>query len=195
MLQELGFSYVSFMAVTISASVFYLLFSPLIGKFSDRFGNVKLFYIANFALVLTPILWTIFKSPIYLIIFPQLIAGIATAAFIISTTNFTYDSVSPQRRGICITYTNLLGGIGMFLGPLLGGALLNFWHPTSLNPFFFIFFIAAGARLLAGIIFLPRIKDERKVKKLPSRPPLSIDLTNPFRIIQSEIGWFTKIFK
>ena len=192
MLKELQFSYITFMIVTMSSSVFYLIFTPLIGKFSDKFGNVKLFYIYNICFAISPILWIMFKSPIYLILFPQILVGIANAAFVISVTNFTYDSVSPQKRGICVAYSNLLSGVGIFLGSILGGFLVNTYHPSSINPFIFIFLITAGARLLVALLFIPKIKDARPVERLP---PMRIHLVHPFRTLNAEIGWFKAIFK
>src|SRR3989344_9276346 len=38
MLEDLKFSYVTFTIVTLSSSVFFLIFSPLAGKFSDKYG-------------------------------------------------------------------------------------------------------------------------------------------------------------
>ena len=39
MLEELKFSYYMYIAVILSSSIFYLLFLPLAGKFSDKYGN------------------------------------------------------------------------------------------------------------------------------------------------------------
>ncbi len=191
MLNELKFSYFTFMIVSMSSSVFYLAFSPLMGKFSDRFGNVRLLYISNIAFALTPILWIFFKSPVSLILIPQLISGIANATLVIAFTNFTYDSVSPQRRGICLAYTSILIGIGTFVGSIIGGIILNS-SISFLNSFIFVFLISGILRFLTGIIFLPHIKEEKKVERLP---PMHIQLTHPFKTLHAEIGWFRAIFR
>ncbi len=191
MLQELKFSYVTFIIVSISASVFYLILAPLAGKFSDKFGNMKLMYLGGFAISVYPLCWIFIKSPIWLILIPQLISGIANAALTIAFTNFTYDSVSPQKRGICVAYESLLIGIGSFIGSLIGGYIISSLHPSSMNPFIFVFIISAAARFLASFIFLPHLEEERKVERLP---PMHVQLTHPFKTLHSEIGWFKSIF-
>ncbi len=192
MLQDLQFSYVTFTLVSISGGVFYLLLMPLAGKFSDKFGNVKLFYIGTFAFAITPILWVLLKSPLSLIFIPQLIAGIGNAALIISFTNFTYDSVSQQKRGICAAYTNLLVGLGIFLGSIIGGAIIKFAPINFMNPILFVFIISAALRFLSGAIFIPFIKDERKIKKLP---PIQLNIAHPLRSVQGEVHWFKAVFR
>ncbi len=192
MLKELKFSYVMFTAITISSSISYLLFSPLMGKFCDRFGSIKSLYISNFFFALNPILWIFIKSPLLLLLVPQLITGVANAALIIAHTKFTYDSVKPEHRGICLAYTSLLIGIGTFVGSLIGGFLIGYVKFPSFNPFFVAFFIAAMLRFFVGLVFLPRLKEKREFEKLP---PMHITIRHPIKTIHSEISWFKTIFK
>lgn len=168
MLQELKFSYTTFTIATVSYAIFYLLFLPLAGKFSDRYGNKKLTIITNVFFALTPVLYMFTKSPLSVILLPQLSAGIASAASVISFSNFTYDSVKPEHRSICITYTNIIIGVGTLLGALVGGWIVSSLHPTSMNPYIFVFLVAAVLRGAVALIFLPQIKEVRKVKKIPA---------------------------
>lgn len=191
MLNELNFSYVSFTIVSMSGSIFYLIFNPLAGKFSDKYGNAKLLWIANALFLLSPLPWIFLKSPISLIFSAQLIAGIANAAFLIGQTNFTYDSVTPRHRGICVAYKGLLVGIGTFFGSILGGLIIKFAPLAFTQAFFLIIIISVILRLTIGLSFLPFLKDERKVERLP---PMKIDITHPFKTINGEIGWFRNVF-
>ncbi len=196
MLQELGYNqnYLLYTLVAMSSSLFYLLFTPLAGKFSDRYGNARLLVIANVCFIFTPLLWLISENPIYLIVIPQLIAGIANAAFVIASTNFTYDAVSPEKRGSCIAYTNVLIGVGSFLGAILGGYLLSVLpsDTLSLNKFFLVFILASLLRLGVALIFLPKVKEVRRVERLP---PMHVHIAHPFRTIRAEIGWFRILLK
>jgi MFS family permease len=169
MLTELGLSYKIVYATIISWYVFYLLALPLSGKFSDRYGNKKLMIITNVFFALTPVMYLLSKNPLWLITAPQITAGIASAASVISFSNFIYDAVSPRHRGICVTYTNLLIGIGTLFGAFIGGAIVNYFHPASLSPYLFLFAVAAILRISVALFFLPQIKEVRKVKRLPSR--------------------------
>jgi MFS family permease len=103
-----------------------------------------------------------------IIFLPQLSSGIASAASVISFSNFIYDSVSPRHRAICVTYTNIMIGIGTLVGALLGGVVIDYLHPSSINPYIFIFIVAAALRGAVALIFLPQIKEVRKVKRLPT---------------------------
>ncbi len=196
MLQELGYNqnYLLYTLVAMSSSLFYLLFTPLAGKFSDRYGNARLLVIANVCFIFTPLLWLISKNPIYLIVIPQLVAGIANAAFIIASTNFTYDAVSQEKRGRCIAYTNVLIGLGSFFGAILGGYLLSVLpsNTLSLNKFFLIFILASLLRLGVALVFLPRVEEVRKVERLP---PMHVHIAHPFRTIRAEMGWFRVLFR
>lgn len=169
MLQELNFSYTTFTIATVSYTIFYLVFLPLAGKFSDRYGNRRLTIITNIFFVLTPILYILVKTPLGVILLPQLSAGIASAASVISFSNFIYDAVSPRHRSLCVTYTNSLVGVGTLLGSLIGGLIVGYFHPAGINPYIFVFIVAAILRFLVAVIFLPDIKEVRKVKRLPSK--------------------------
>lgn len=191
MLNELNFSYVTFTLVTMSSSIFYLIFTPLVGRFSDRFGNVKLLYLGNAMFVLSPLAWLLFDNAWLLILVPQLIAGLANAAFVLGGTNFTYDSVKAQHRGICVAYENLFIGVGTFLGSIVGGLLLKYGTSiTALNLFFVMFVLAAVLRFAVGLAFLPFLHDERKTEKMPE---FHVNLVHPFRTIHANIGWFKAI--
>lgn len=189
MLEELQFSYITYITVNISSTVFYLIFLPLIGKFSDRYGDLKLMYLANFAFVLSPLLWAFIASPVLLIFIPQIIVGLGNAALIIAVTNFTYASVSKQHRGICVAYTNILIGAGTFAGAIIGGIILNYLPISFMNKFIFVFLIAAFLRLAIALAFLPGIKEE-KGKRMPH---LHLHLTHPFKWLNTEIHVFNDV--
>ncbi len=187
MLQDLGFDIFTFTVVSASTTAFYLLFTPLAGKFSDKYGNVRLLYIAGFMFPLTPILWLFLNDPLSLILIPGLISGIANAAFTIGVTNFTYDSVQPQKRGLCVAYTSILNGVGVFLGSIAGGLMIQYLHINFMNSTLFVFIIAAVLRFIVAVIYLPRIKEVKKTDRLRG---LSWDVLHPFKTIHSDVVWF-----
>jgi len=187
MLRDLGFNYVTFTIVSLSSTVFYLIFTPLAGKFSDEYGNVKLLYISGFLFPLAPLFWIFLKEPVSLIFIPGLITGIANAAFIIGATNFTYDSVKQQKRGLCVAYTSLLTGIGIFFGSLIGGVFVEYLPVHFMKPILFVFLVSAVFRALVALFYLPQIKEERKTERIDG---LSADVLHPFRTIHSDVVWF-----
>ncbi len=166
MLKELKFNYLTFTLINISQSIASLLTLNLWGKFSDKYGNLKMLKICSFILPLIPVMWIFSSSPIYLILVPQMIAGISWAGFSLAASNFIYDTVSVQRRGICIAYYGLMNGIGIFLGGILGGFLATHLNIKFMNVLLFLFLISGVARLLVALIILPLLREVRIVKKL-----------------------------
>ena len=192
MLEVLNMNIITFTIVSLTSSVFYLIFAPLAGKFGYRYGNVKLMWVGHVFFILTPVLWLFTKNPILIIAIPQLSSGIANAASTIAENNFTYDAVRQSKRGVCISYTSLLVGLGTFVGSLFGGFLLKLSPASSAIAFVYLFLIASGIRLLVAIIFLPQMKEVRKTQRLP---PMKVELLHPFKAVKSEIGWFHSVFE
>ena len=164
MLKDLNFSYTIYMLTNVSATIFTLLFFPLVGKFSDKYGNRELLKFGSFLVPIIPIVWLFSPNPVYLILVPQLIAGIGWAAFNFAASNFIYDSVTPQRRGICVAYFNVVAGIGIFLGATVGGLLAQYLPITFMNKLLFIFLISGILRFLV-FIGIGKIKEVRTVEK------------------------------
>lgn len=192
MLNDLHFNLLTFTIVSLSSTVFYLLLTPLAGKFSDRYGNLKLLYIAGFAFPITPILWLFLTNPIWLTLLPGFTAGLGNAALSIGTTNFTYDSVSPQKRGICLAYFGVLNGIGVFLGSILGGLMIQYLSVSFMNTTLFVFALAAVLRFAVVIFFLPSLVEYKKSDRIRG---LAWDVYHPFKTAHSDVVWFKKFVR
>ena len=177
---QLNLSYFWIIAITISGAVFTLIFLPLVGKFSDRFGNVKLLIVSNLLFVINPLLWIVVKNP-YGLIFIQLVSGLANSAFLIGFNNFSYRSLEQKYRGIGIAYVSILSGIGASASSLIGGILLDYIPPIELNIFFFVFILSAFLRLLIAVIFLPNLKENK------SKSTLLSNLAHPLKGLNNEI--------
>ncbi|MBU3912796.1 MAG: MFS transporter [Nanoarchaeota archaeon] len=168
MLRELGFSYIMFMLTIIATSITTLIVLPVLGKFSDRYGNRELLRSGSFLIPIIPFLWLFSKSPVYLIIVPSIISGLGWAAFNLASSNFIYDSVSVQRRGICIAYFNAIVGAGIFLGAITGGLLAQYLEIGFMSKILFLFIISGILRFLAYLT-IPVVKEIRQIKKPASR--------------------------
>lgn len=191
MLNDLGFNKLTFTIVSLSSTAFSLVLMPLAGKFSDRYGNLKLLYIAGFAFPITPLLWIFITDPLWLTIVPGFVSGLANAALAISATNYTYDSVSPQKRALCVSYFGLLAGIGTFAGSLVGGYMIQYLQISFMNTTLFVFAVAAVLRGLTALYFLPQLKEVRRVVPLRG---LTLDVAHPFKALHSDVVWFKKFF-
>lgn len=181
MLKDLQFSYTTFMLINISASLSSLVFMPIWGKFSDKYGNRELLKLGSILIPFLPLLWIFSTSPYYLALVPQLAGGIGWGAFNLGASNFIYDSVSIQRRGLCVAYYNMFIGMGVFLGAGLGGLLAYYLTIAFMNKLLFIFLISSVTRLAVTLIILPLIKEVRKLKKPKANPLLYFNEIAPMK--------------
>jgi len=185
MLNILHYTTVQYTLVVISSTVFYLLWTPVLGKFSDTYGNKPLLIIANTCFILSPLAWILLKTPLLLIIIPQFIAGLANAAFVLAFTNITYQNLKEEDRGTGVAYLNIAVGIGTFIGSLIGGYLLNYL-PKEATSYFIVFFLAALSRALVALIFLPGIQEGRKVSTFHI---LHHSHIQPFKSLTAELSF------
>lgn len=172
LLRNLEFNYATYMIIILAGTLFSLAVLELWGKFADKYGNYKVLYLTSILIPTIPILWILSPSPIYLILVPSLISGISWAGFNLTASNFIYDNVSPQKRGLASSYYNMLNGIGIFLGAGLGALLIKFLTISFIEPILMIFLIGAVARMIVVFIFLPKVKEIRKTKRLISSKAL-----------------------
>jgi MFS family permease len=168
MLRTLNYSYLTYIIIISSQTIFSLLSVRAWGKFADRYGNYEILKLTSILIALYPFLWLFSDSPIYLIFVPQLIAGIAWSGFLLASGNFIYDSVSPQKRNIAYSYYEMFRGAGVFLGASIGALLVKQINITFMNEFLLIFLISGVARTLVSLIMIPLIKEVRDTEKFDS---------------------------
>jgi MFS family permease len=171
MLKDLQFSYVWFMIVILSETIIKLLFMPLWGKFSDKYGQITIIRICAKIIPLIPLLW-VFSIAVFNIapnfilpylIFLQIISGIVWGGFDLASSIFIYDAVSREKMALCLAYERVIANILVFVGSLIGGLLATlsinwFW----VNAILFVFIISAIARFVVAYFMLPKLTDVRK---------------------------------
>ncbi len=186
MLEDLKFDYTTYTFISLSSMIFYLIFSPLAGKFSDRYGNIKLMYIGAFLFPVVPLLWIFLQHPIALAIVPGLVSGLANAAFVMASTDFSYDLTSKEKRGICFSYSALLTGFGILAGSFIGGVLVQYVPINFMKPLFFVFVLSSVLMAFASLYFLPQLKEYRSTERIRG---LHLDLVHPVKTIHSFVVW------
>ncbi|MEA3248184.1 MAG: MFS transporter [Nanoarchaeota archaeon] len=199
MLRDLGFSYMWFMGITVSGIVFQLLFLPLLGKASDRFGNVRIMGICSGLIFIAPFLWiasTWISSDlgvkIYLLFVPAIVSGFAFAGYNLATNNYVYDAVSVQKRGFGVSYMNLLVGIGTFVGASIG-SLIALVGVSFMNSVLFIFLISGVSRFLVAVFGIKYLREVRHVKKFSSH--YLIKEFRPMQGIVREVNYLGHLVK
>ncbi|MFA6451439.1 MAG: MFS transporter [bacterium] len=173
MLRDLKFSYVDYMIAQGVFQIVQFMMMRRWGPLADRFGNRIILRITGSFLPLLPIMW-LFSKNFYYIIAIQIFAGTVWAGWLLGTSNFVFDAVTPAKRARCAAYLNFFNSSGIFLGALLG-AVLSIHAPKFIDTgalritFFssleFIFVLSGLLRFLNVFFFMPTVHEVRKVGK------------------------------
>ena len=176
MLRDLHFSYLMFMTNTAASVLAQFLALNMWGRISDRFGNRLILAATGLIIPALPALWLISADPWYLIVI-QALGGLVWAGFSLSAGNFIYDLVPSPKRASYVAYHNVLMGICVFLGAMLGG-WLGLILPSTLeigatsygwsSVLLGVFLISSLARLAVALLFIPQLREVREV------PPMSV---------------------
>ena len=185
MLNELKFSYVTYIMMTVAASLASIIFMPVWGKIADKYGTVIVLKSCSIIVGIYPLLFLLSKSPIALFLM-NAFSGFGWAGFNLCAANFVYDVAKREKVALCVTYQNIFSGIGIFLGTTIGGLLATMPRFRLLGSvFLFIFLISAIARLLLTYIFWNKFKEVRKVEEKPVLEIMGASLMNTIDVFAS----------
>ncbi len=176
MLRDLHFSYVLYAAITVTATLTICLLISRWGQLADRVGNLRIIKVTTPLIGIVPLLWILNRDPAFLF-FAQVFSGVAWAGFNLCASNFIFDAATPEKRTRCIAYFNLINGLALCAGSLLGGFLLFILPPLLGYKILTLFLISAVLRLVVaaiGPLFLREV-----------RPVENISNTDLFRSIVS----------
>jgi MFS family permease len=165
MLRDLQFDYLTYMELHVSSALVTLVALPLWGRHADLVGNVRVLRLSSFFAVLIPIFWLVSHNPVYLTLV-QMCAGFAWSGVTLSTSNFIYDAVTPQKRVRCIAYFNVINGVAVFLGAATGG-----WLASRLTPLFgyqliSLFVVSGVCRFLVYVVLSSRFHEVRQAREV-----------------------------
>jgi len=155
-------------AMTALYAVMQFVFAPVLGALSDRLGRrpVLLISLAGAAI---NYLFLAFAPNLWLLLLGRAIAGLTSANVSVATAYIT--DISPvDKRARRFGLLNAMFGAGFIIGPVLGGALGDYWLRLP--------FIAAallnGCNLLLAFFVLPE-------SHKPTRERLDFATLNPLR--------------
>jgi MFS family permease len=174
MLRDLEFSYVAFMFNT-AASVCVQFFTlNRWGRLSDLFGNRLILVTTGIVIPFLPALWLVSTHYVYLL-GVQALSGLVWAGFTLSATNSVFDLTPRERRATLMAVHNVLAATAVFAGAMLGGWLgsrlpeslvVGGWAWEWLTPLYGVFIVSTLARIAVAAIFLPRLREVRKVRPM-----------------------------
>jgi len=99
-----------------------LLFGPLLGRLSDRFGRKPVILSSMASFVLVFVLYSMVQG--YQAVYPiQIVEGAAWVAFGASNTAYIADIIAGEKRGWAMGVYQQTMSIGWIMGPAFGGFL------------------------------------------------------------------------
>ena len=131
-------------------SIMQFLFSPIWGSLSDRYGRKPIILVGIAGNAISMVLLG-FANSLWMLYFSRGLAGILSSATLPTSMAFISDSTSERERGGGMGIIGAAMGLGMVLGPGIGGFM---GHYALSAPFFF----ASAVSLLAMVLvwlFLP----------------------------------------
>ncbi len=166
LLRVLNFDYISYILISLAGTLFTVILLNVWGKIADIYGNYKVLAITSIFIPLTPLLWIISPSKVYLFLVPAVLGGTSWAGFIMASTNYIYLYTNSQNQERHLSYMNIIIGIGIFIGASISAFLLKILDTKFIEPIILIFIIGFILRTITALIWIPRIKDDNKKKEL-----------------------------
>ena len=125
-------------------SLMQFIFSPIWGDLSDRYGRKKILMVGAFGNAISMIMFGLAPNLTVMFI-SRALAGILSSATLPTAMAYISDSTTDRDRGQGMGVIGAAMGVGMVLGPGLGGWMgkINLAAP---------FYLAAGLSLLAMIL-------------------------------------------
>jgi len=175
MLRDLQFSYMQFTANTGTAVLVQFATLNRWGRIGDVFGNRIILYTTAMLVPVLPFLWVVSNNFWYLMMV-QVLSGLAWGGFNLSAGNLLLDLVPAVRRTIYAAIHNVFAACGVFLGGGIGVLLVGilpqrhtWFGDTGIgSPLLNIFLISTVVRYLIVMLFLRKVREQRKVRR-PTR--------------------------
>ena len=163
MLRDMRFDYISFTIINLAMIFAQLIAFRRWGQYADKNGCIRIISLTSLMVPVIPVFWLFSQDKVYLI-FVQLLSGFIWSGFNLAVSNFIFDAVSEEKRVRCISYFNVVNGLGVFLGAGLGGLVISRLPLIYGYSFFTLILISAGARLVVRMIFIPMIREVKNVE-------------------------------
>lgn len=141
-------------------SVMQFIFSPIWGNLSDRFGRKPILMVGILGNAISMIILGLSNS-LWMLYVSRGLAGILSSATLPTSMAFISDSTSEHERGGGMGIIGAAMGLGMVLGPGVGGVL----GQVSLTaPFYFASAVSFVALLLVWIFLPESLPKEKRIR-------------------------------
>lgn len=132
-------------------------FAVIFGKIADIIGKTKVFQAGTVVFTVGSLLCSISGSLVFLII-SRLIQGIGASASMSSNLGIISETYPAENRAKALSSVSSAVALGMLVGPIAGGAILNYF---SWEVIFLINLPIGITAFILGFIFLPKNKSRK----------------------------------
>ncbi|MEX2598737.1 MAG: MFS transporter, partial [Dehalococcoidia bacterium] len=148
-LEELEFSYLSYMALVALYMLVIVAGMRFWGPFADRFGNLAGIRIAAAGIIFVPLLWIPVQAPWHAVP-AQMLGGLVWGCMMLCGLNYVYQASTRENRAANVAIYNSLNGLGIFIGATLGGMLQPYLAALGgASVFTMLLLVSASVRLVA----------------------------------------------
>jgi DHA1 family multidrug resistance protein-like MFS transporter len=140
--------------------VMQFIFAPLWGQLSDRYGRKKILMLGVLGNAATQVLFGL-STQLWMLFAARILSGMLSSATLPTAMAFISDSTTREQRGGGMGMIGASFGIGMVLGPGLGGWLASESLPLP-------FFIAGGLSIVAFILIATILPESLPAEKRTS---------------------------
>ena len=143
-IESLGASGTELGLLVATAALLEFLFAPLWGSISDRTGRKPILLLGMLGYALSSLLMGL-SNTLAMLFASRALSGMLSSATMATTMAYIGDSTSEEERGGGMGWIGAAMGLGVILGPGLGGLLGQYSLSTP-------FFVAAAMSLLALLL-------------------------------------------
>lgn len=148
-------------------SIMQFIFSPIWGNLSDRYGRKPILMIGIFGNAISMIILGLSNS-LWMLYFSRGLAGILSSATLPTSMAFISDSTSERERGGGMGIIGAAMGMGMVLGPGIGGIMA---HYSLSAPFYFAAAVSFIAMFLVWIFLPESLPFHKRIRSLRIQGP------------------------
>ncbi len=164
MFYDLKLSYAEYTMLIAAATLAKYISLPVWGKAVDKYGTRKILTLSGYLMPAIS-LWWLVSGNFYYLILVQIYGGFVWAGFEIAAFNFFFDTIIPQKRARYIAYSNVLNGIALFLGAMIGGLIVKY-NNFFASQYLLVFLLSGIFRYLVSFIFIPKLREVRIVEHI-----------------------------
>lgn len=155
-------------AITGVFALMQFFFAPIWGRCSDKFGRRPLLFVGLAGFALSNMFFGL-GTNLYMLYASRILGGVLSAAILPVSTAYVADSTTDAERGFGMAWMGSATGLGVIVGPALGGWLSGMDLPVKIrlgilvfDSFSMPFFAAAFLALLALALGMSWLEDPRK---------------------------------